>query len=305
MNWDELFQKEFIESEKDIPEDSGAYKNLKYEALYTSSADFFSIFSFLGPVKTFVDLGAGMGQGCLIYSHLFPTSHSIAVDFVEGRLGAGKKIARALDIQNITFLQQDLFSNEIPDGDVYFLYFPTGMVLDRILSELYRKEKNFKLVAIESHGDLYDRLAKENWLKPLHELTLISSRHSPLIKIFERTFDEKSPELIPHEISFQKKVLTIKDDDGSIWLGESYGLSWLKDDLYSLECPPRSIRWSQVLKVQDESELSLVQQEARKFREKVTSVRKIFVSPRFSLEISSGEQVEWEKRHFLFGAPLC
>lgn len=303
--------------ENGVGDQNGSYQGLSASALYTSREDFLAIFSHPSITGTFVDLGCGTGEGCLLYNYLYPERSSIGVDFESSRIEAGLRIKEKLKLSGVSLLKQDLLKDLLPIGDTYFLYFPTGMVLDRILHELYRSQRFFRLVAIESHGDLFPRLAKETWLKLVTEIPLTSERHHPMARIFERQEVERSKSLIPHEISFVEKYLLVQDN-GFQWIGESLGLEWSYGDRYELLIPPRTIHWSEVQGILSFDQIPVKYHEALRIRRmaEVTirtadsvftgHIRKIIIEPTFHLEISSGEQVEWN--HIVTitqGSTLC
>jgi hypothetical protein len=243
-------------------------------------------------VGVLADLGAGMGQGCLIYSSLYPESRSIAVEFSGPRIEAGRAMALDLGISNIDFQQKNLLLDPIPGADTYFLYFPTGIVLDRILHELYKRE-TFQLVVIESHGDLFPRLDKESGLICIQEIPLHDQRHASVAKVYQKRLNL-------HEFSFLDRYLVIRDNNGEEWIGESYGLEWQSKNLFSLLTPPRTIDASQVQNIKFLHDFAPQIQLALELRRanhlfKGHFIRKIFLSPRFKLELSTGEQVEWSE----------
>ncbi|WPU67132.1 hypothetical protein [Peredibacter starrii] len=300
----ELFKFDYDAIEALVGTRTGSYKGLDSRALYTSREDFESIFSHSLVTGTFVDLGCGIGEGCLLYSWLYPDRHSIGVDFELSRIEAGLKIKEELKLEAVSFLHQDLLQGDIPLGDTYFLYFPTGIVLDRILSELYQSNRDFRVVAIESHGDLFPRLEKENWLKLVATIPLKSERHHPMAQVYERTTEPRSSSLGPFELSFQEKFLLIEEGDIA-WLGESYGLEWTHDDRFELLTPPRTIYWNQVKEILSFDQIDVKFRRALEIRrlggvtvktlssEITGHIRKVIVRPTFHLEISSGEKVEW------------
>ncbi len=315
--WEKLFSFNHSFVEKDVEAKEGSYKDLNPEALYTSFEDLETIFASLPDSGVWVDLGAGVGQSALMYGSLFPDRRAIAVEFIEARFQAGKAVAGKLNLENVFFYQRDLLVDEIPEGDIYFLYFPTGPVLDRILHVLYERKKSFQLVAIESHGDLLDRLGKENWLKKMKEIPMKSQRHSPCAILYQSNSELRSPKTFLHDQSFSQCYLEIQEEE-TIWLGESFGLEWLKDDLFDLKTPPRTVDASQVKRVLQESELDPILSFVAKLRRlgevKIMSknrlytgmIRKIYYSPCFELEISSGEKVEWESIQTIsWGQFLC
>lgn len=292
------------------------YKNLSPEALYTSYEDLLEIMTGPWARGTWIDLGAGVGQSALMYAYLFPDRISFALEKDEARIQSGLKVREKLNLLNSHLLQADLLSTEIPDGETYFLYFPTGMVLDRILSELRTKKSLKRIIAIESHGDLLPRLAREPWLKVSGSIPLQSPRHYPVALVFERI--SQSEGLLPHQISFLERFLIIEDENKMKWIGESYNLEWMREDNYQLSIPPRTIQWEQVKEIVTLSELPPRAQFLVKLRRLNDlsfihqeglisgSIRKIEVSPSFRVELSSGEWVEWSKiKRITWGDTLC
>jgi hypothetical protein len=196
----------------------------------------------------------------------------------------------------------DLLNAAIPEGDTYFLYFPQGHVLDRILSELAKKV-SFTLVAIESHGDLFPRLEKEHWLRLEKEIPLKDPRHHACARVYRPENGERKLSDL-HQISFLERFLLVSEGE-SKWIGESLGLYASGDD-YMLELPPRTIHSSDVVKIMTMEELdplTLFLVKLRRLSEVTISsrmkiysgpLRKILVSPAFSVEFPGGERVEWK-----------
>lgn len=300
----ELLQFDHKKIEREVKERPGHYKDLNPIALYTSYEDLANIIQGPWVTGSWIDLGAGVGLSSLMYAYLFPDRKSIAIESDKARALAGIKVRDSLKLYNCQFINDDLETCPIPEGETYFLYFPTGMVLDRILSELRLKEKFERLIAIESHGDLLPRLKKERWLRPIGEIPLITPRHHHEAIVFERV--EAPIDHGPHQISYLNKLLLIQDEDYSQWIGESRGMEWLNGDQYQLVHPPRTINWKQVQRIMDEEELDerchflvkLRRLSPLVFRAKEElvegSIRKIVVSPCFRVELSSGELIEWE-----------
>lgn len=300
----ELFQFDHKSIENEVRERPGHYKDLPPEALYTSFEDLANILGGPWVSGTWVDLGAGVGQSSLMYAYLYPDRKSIAIESDKARSDAGLKKRDSLGLLNCEFILDDLETCPLPDGETFFLYFPTGLVLDRILCELRHLKKFKRLIAIESHGDLLPRLKKESWLYPVGSIPLKTPRHFPEAMVYERV--DAPAEYGPHQISFLNKHLSILDQDLSLWLGESRGLEWLQGNQYQLLYPPRTICWDQVQKIMNEEDLDELSYFLVKLRrlspivihtldKKLEgSIRKIVVSPSFKLELSSGELVEWK-----------
>lgn len=309
-----MFQTDFKAVEKDVSERAGNYSGLDPEALLTSEEDFRRIFSSLPDLEIWVELGSGHGLGPLLFSYLYPEKKSIGIEFERPRFEASIELKEKHELTNVNFIHGDLLHCEIPAGDAYFFYFPTGPVLDRILHELGSREGALKIIAIESHGDFLGRLNKESWLKEVMEIPLTSPRHCNVARVFEK-ISKKEASL--HDYSFQKKFLFIHNDS-SEWIGESFGLEWLKDDEYQCVIPPRSFKQSEVRTILDLEGIDKRFHPAlllrplgnlkivTETRELLGQLRKIYVAPCFKVEISSGEQVEWEKiRQIYWENNLC
>ena len=300
---------EYLLIEEQVSHQSGNYKGLTEEALLTCEEDFFSLFEALPNISTWVELGSGHGLGPLLFAEKFPHKKAIGVEFEKARLDVGEKKRIQLALSNVEFFHADLLTCPIPNGDVYFLYFSTGPVLDRMLFELGKRVSSFKLVVIESHGDLLDRLKKELWLLPVQEISLKSSRHYPKAVVFEKCASKSSS---LHDFSFLPKFFLIQEERNHSWLGESYGLEWLRGDEYQLLTPPRTIINTAITQVLDLHQIRAEYQIPLRLRklglltlhtkhgEKQGIIRKIFITPSFKLEISSGEQVEWSDVQKIF-----
>jgi hypothetical protein len=288
--------------EQNVTDRTGSYKGLMHEALYTSDEDLLEIIHHPLVNGKLVDLGCGMGKLPLLYGTHFPERKSVGIEYENSRLKKGLDYKEQFQLNNVLLLNDDLLSCDIPEGDTYFLYFPTGHVLDRVLSELYKLNFSFHLVVIESHGDLLARLDLENWLESLSEIKLTSERHYPLARIYRKLPVIRTPELVPFEQSYRKKFIQVND-----WIGETFGMEWVREDRFELQIPPRTIHWKDVKKLMVFEELNDTLKLAVTIRRggAVTIrsksgvyeglIRKIIITPVFSLELSGGEKVEWSE----------
>lgn len=303
------------ESELSVVADEQRYKDLPLDALYTSFEDLENIFSHPQVDGTWVDLGGGSGRSCLIYS-LLTGKPSINLEIDEARASVGHTLGEKYRL-NFLSLNIDLGQGEIPYGDTYFLYFPTGPTLDRILWILSARV-GFTLVIIESHGDLFDRVIKERGYDEISRIPLRTPRHNPQALILKKFSIEPSP--YPHTLSFQDKLLVIKDGQGE-WVADSQGLEWLGQDSYHFLFPPRTISWSEdfvrVLEEDEESysHLAKISQLRKRGEVRISTVagheysgliRKIRLSPFLALEISTSELIEWgDIKKITQGSSLC
>ena len=277
------FQQIFDIAESLVSERETSYKGTSKEALLTSSEDFRTIFSYIKDCKSFLDLGCGHGIGVIEFAKMYSHAWSGGIDFESSRLEAGKKMALDEKLTNCHFIESDLLISEIPIVDAYFLYFPTG-------------------------------IKKEKWLELEAEIPLRDKRHYPFAQIFKKC-SQRRRDL--HSISFKNKFLTIRQDH-RLWLADSFGLEWVRDDEFLLKTPPRTIRESDVLEVNDFEFLSTYLQKMIQLRQlgRLTiktgseelsgEIRKIFFSPKIELEISSAGNVNWESIEKIFTeSSLC
>lgn len=288
----------FKETEEKVSDDPGSYKGIDPEALCTRPEDILSILSDPLVTGTWVDLGSGYGHTVMTYAEKFPDRKSVGVEKEEPRNEWAKALAREKEL-TCDFIQGDLLTDDIPEGNTYFLYFPQGHVLDRILSFL--SQRPVTLVVIESHGDLFPRLEKEAWLKLEREIPLSSKRHNPLARIYRSTGEGKLHGL--HQYSFEEKFILFRDATG-LWWGDSFGLCAQGDD-YLLAHPPRTVKDSDVVKIMTKSELPPLVSFLISLRKlpdvSVTArgkvfhgpIRKILETPAFSVEFPGGERLQW------------
>lgn len=303
----ELFKEAHSLAEESVSDREGSYRSLPLEALLTSPEDAEILFSHPSLSGTFVDLGCASGFLPLAYKLLHPEAEfSIGIEWENSRLSRARELLKEECFTGVKLLSADLRTCAIPDAAVYFLYFPTGPVLDRVLDELRQKSHHFKLLVIESHGDLLPRLAFESWLELVEEVELRGQRHYPFARVYRKLPDVAPLTFTPFLYSFRDHYLELEVGNER-WLGDTLDLEWIGGDSFNLKHPPRTIQWSSVKKLMPRKELSeelslLVELRRRGevglwTREGFLSgaLRKIILSPVFSLELSGGEKVEWQR----------
>lgn len=307
------FSEFFKRAEELVSDDPSSYKDLDARALCTDPEDVLTIIQDPLIQGTWVDLGSGLGHTVITYAGKFPDRFAVGIEREASRVEASKTIAEALRL-SCDFIQGDLLTARLPEGDTYFLYFPQGHVLDRILSELLRKEK-FTLVAIESHGDLLPRLEKETWLRLEKEIPLKHERHYPCARIY-RPEDGMRKLSGLHAYSFQEWFFLISDGNDE-WWGDSLGLQ-ASGKGYLLAHPPRTVREEEIVKTLTRNELPgilgfLVS--LRHFADVMVSsggkvysgpIRKILGREVFSVEFPGGEKLQWKDIEWIKqGNQLC
>lgn len=305
-----------IKGERDVHNSPQRYKDLDLRALYTGFADLENIFQHPSVKGRWVDIGGGSGRSCLLYSFLYKNP-SVNLEIDPARAVIATTIAQKyrLETRSLVF---DLMTDPIPEGDTFFLYFPTGMVLDRVLDVLSQR-LNFTLVVIESHGDLIARIAKEEGYRLLGKIPLLTPRHDPFVYFYHKE-GLGSLELSPHKMSFREELIIIQDQQGE-WVASSLGLEWLTGKRYQLLYPPRTICWEQdFLGILDPNRadfaLLIFLNDLRKRgdvkfvlgngKDLVGVIRKIRISPVLALEISTSELLEWSSiKKITQGSYLC
>ncbi len=303
----------FKDAEDSVSDDPSGYRGLSPEALCTDPDDILAIASDPLIQGTWVDLGSGYGHTVLTYAEKFPDRIAIGVERETARVELSRRIARDLCLQ-VEIIQGDLLHCKIPDGQVYFLYFPQGHVLDRVLSILMQK-KDIMIVAIESHGDLFPRLEREKWLTLSKTIPLKSCRLNSYARIYHSSGGQEKLAGL-HEYSFREKIFLVSEN-GTSWLGESFGL-YASGTSYQLVHPPRTIEEKNVVKIMTINELNQTEKFLIELRragsidvtagEKKYSgpIRKIITAPAFSVEFPCGERVEWSRIQLIKqGQHLC
>lgn len=295
--------KDLNEAEKRVKARDGSYKDLDLRALYTSVSDLKNIFSKLS--GSFCDLGCGTGMSSVLYGILFPSRESFGIEFEASRLNVGLDFVSMNRVQNVALTCEDLLHSDIPYADNFFLYFPTGHVLDRILSVLSERQ-NIRLIVIESHGDLIHRIEQENWLTLIEEIPLKVQRHYPMARVYKHNNCKRADDLWPFEITFKDQYLLIEENDETS-IASSFGMEWIGGQKFNLVHPPRTVSMKDVRKIiTSPSELQvkflgLALEIRKKGTVKIQTrsssfdgfIRKIIITPSFRVEISSGEKVEW------------
>lgn len=297
------FDHESIEAQVEVKDE--LYPGLNLEALYTDLREYAQIFSHPRIKGSWCELGCGVGIGNLFYAYLYPERRAVGIELASARAWAFQREKERLGLSNVEVIQGDLLTTSLPQADNYFLYFPTGPVLDRILSEL-QSRTNFTLIAIESHGDLFSRLDEEAQLELVDTLTLTQKRHSPDARIYRSRIPERAKDPML-ELTFKNSYLWINDGT-DLWLGESQGAEWIKAQTFNLKYPPRTIHSGEIKQVMTLDELSPLLRYLCGWRRLgvlslITAnkssegqLRKIISEAGgFSLELSSGERLKWQE----------
>lgn len=77
----------------------------------------------LGPARTFVDLGSGLGKVVLLVA-LLTGARSYGVELAPDLVSHARSAAQALHLDNAHFIEGDIRDVPLPRADVYYMYIP-------------------------------------------------------------------------------------------------------------------------------------------------------------------------------------
>tara|TARA_R110002049_G_scaffold94670_4_gene232884 strand:+ start:277 stop:1068 length:792 start_codon:yes stop_codon:yes gene_type:complete len=259
------------------------YSDISYEALNTPVEDWRSLFNYMreNQLKTLFDAGAGHALSAQVAEAEFQDIKVYAYEIVSERI-------KDLDLPNQVVKCSDLFKDEIPKCDITFIYLPTGPLLERVLSQL---TSGSVIAAIESHGDLFDRLDES--AKLLKTIKLSAKRHHPKMKIYRWTKAKKSLKTQLRDLSFTDtyEQIHIREEDPilgeTIWSADIKGVTVTSDDYVETLTPPRRFELNKILKITPPESIELIEKRRHE------QFRKIFIKPYGIIEDKFGQ------RHFL------
>jgi hypothetical protein len=111
-----------------------------------------------------IDLGSGLGHVPLLFS-LCSNARSIGIELEPAYVDCARRSATALNLQNVTFIQQDARVADLTAGTVFYLYTPfTGNMLRAVLDSL-QQEASRRDIRIGTFGPCTPTVAEENWLE--------------------------------------------------------------------------------------------------------------------------------------------
>lgn len=104
--------------------------------------------------SSIIDLGSGHGHPGFLFGILNPTLKILGYDIVLEKVNGAKSSAKRLELENVSFLTQDLSSEEfeIPVADYYYLFNPFNEeVADLVAEKLFKlaKKNNFKILSLD------------------------------------------------------------------------------------------------------------------------------------------------------------
>ena len=275
------------------------------DALYTDYQDLLQIHKLLIAlgVKSFCDLGAGIGRAKLLFDYLKSPFQSYSIEFVKERHYEGLKSHKKLNLPFPEgFQNSNLLTCPPPQCDAYFIYLPVGEVLEKTLAALESifLNKSCYIIAIESHGDLLNYLEDtHDHFKLIEKIPLKAKRHHEQMCLYQWSPKKEKIPFWSHWKEFKNREnfqILVEDDQGT-WLAD------LKDSQFGIQrhtvetqFPPRIIPLSQVkgfVEIKGEG-LKLIEKRRAAFKGPLGEMRKLFVLPSPQVEYSSGQKKELE-----------
>jgi hypothetical protein len=116
-----------------------------------------------------VDLGSGLGHVALLAS-ICTRARSIGIELEPAYIDCARQSAQGLNLNNVTFIEQDARTADLSVGTVFYLYTPfTGTILRAVLDSL-RREAATRQIRICTFGPCTPTIAEEEWLESLGPL---------------------------------------------------------------------------------------------------------------------------------------
>jgi hypothetical protein len=111
-----------------------------------------------------VDLGSGLGHVPLLAS-ICTEASSIGIELEAAYVNCARTSAQALNVKNVTFIEQDARLADLSAGTVFYLYTPfIGTILRDVLDSL-RREASGREIRVCALGPCMHTIAQERWLK--------------------------------------------------------------------------------------------------------------------------------------------
>jgi hypothetical protein len=128
-----------------------------------------------------VDLGSGLGHVPLLAS-ICTGARGVGIELESAYIDCARQSAQGLNLNNVTFLQQDARTADLSVGTVFYLYTPfIGTILRAVLDGL-RREASTRQIRICTFGPCTPTIAEEQWLESkgaldTHRIAVFSSRN--------------------------------------------------------------------------------------------------------------------------------
>tara|TARA_R110000868_G_scaffold72133_5_gene210419 strand:- start:11183 stop:11986 length:804 start_codon:yes stop_codon:yes gene_type:complete len=186
------------------------YPELNFEALNTPQEDWHALFNYMlkNGYQTLFDAGAGNALSAQVAQKHYPALKVYAYELLEQRL-------EGIDCPDQVVKVADLMQVPIPHCDITFLYLPTGPLLEKILLQL---PTDAVVAAVESHGDLFDRL--DECCSFMSEIEITAKRHHSKMRFYRYQSQADDLRFKIRELSTHNSLTQIIVKDRDPLLGE-------------------------------------------------------------------------------------
>jgi Histone methylation protein DOT1 len=116
-----------------------------------------------------IDLGSGLGHVPLLAS-ICKSGRGVGIEVEGAYVHCARQSAHELNLNNVTFIQQDAREVDLSSGTVFYLYTPfLGAILREVL-DLLRREAVSREIRVCTFGPCTPTVGEERWLEPIEPL---------------------------------------------------------------------------------------------------------------------------------------
>ena len=116
-----------------------------------------------------IDLGSGLGHVPLL-SSICTGARSIGIEMEAAYVNCARQSAHELNLNNVTFIQQDAREADLSSGTVFYLYTPFLGTILRAVLDLLRREAVSREIRICTFGPCTPIVGEERWLELVESL---------------------------------------------------------------------------------------------------------------------------------------
>ena len=186
--------------------------NLDESALNTSWADYYFMLMLLEENSLkMLDIGSSYSKGTLL-SEALGLENIHSVELIEPRVNHSKEILKKMSLNGERIFNNDALEILYKDYDILFIYQPVSKFLSDLLTKASLENKA-KIWAIESHGDLINRIDLDSrFINKIELFKLASKRHLPYLYQYNLGSTEKN-ELVKVEETFYRSSVVLLESN--------------------------------------------------------------------------------------------
>jgi hypothetical protein len=112
------------------------------------------------------DLGSGLGHVPLLAS-ICTSGRGVGIEVEGAYVNCARQSAYELNLNNVTFIQQDVREVDLSSGTVFYLYTPFVGTILRAMLDLLRREAASREIRVCTFGPCIPTVGEERWLEPI------------------------------------------------------------------------------------------------------------------------------------------